>query len=206
MSPSLMVALPSLASFLQWLHLLLPPCHLSPQLAHVSIYSIQARIKAILHLIYLMWFRLGVWHFDQCPAWSVHPTRPHDRAGWAPRSVLPSLWRRAAASLASSWPLDPSSCPYFCWSISVTFSAIRYHQTKTKSNKSPNLNAFVDLGNGGYQCRDQSCIKQTQVCDFNQDCQMNDDEKDCGICNFDVGESKSLPGAIEGGCNGNRRG
>lgn len=38
---------------------------------------------------------------------------------------------------------------------------------------------------GGYKCQDGSCLSTAQVCDFKNDCQLSEDEKNCGTCNFD---------------------
>ena len=40
-------------------------------------------------------------------------------------------------------------------------------------------------GANGYQCADGTCISKDQVCDFNPDCPSNEDETDCGTCNFE---------------------
>ena len=40
-------------------------------------------------------------------------------------------------------------------------------------------------GANGYQCQDGSCISNNKVCDFNKDCSNNEDEKECGTCDFE---------------------
>ena len=42
-------------------------------------------------------------------------------------------------------------------------------------------------GANGYQCKNGSCIPNSKVCDFNKDCSDNEDEAECGTCNFENG-------------------
>lgn len=42
-------------------------------------------------------------------------------------------------------------------------------------------------GVNGYQCQDGTCISNTKICDFNSDCSNNEDEIDCGTCDFENG-------------------
>lgn len=43
-------------------------------------------------------------------------------------------------------------------------------------------------GANGFQCTDGTCIQMSQVCDFLKDCSTNDDEAECGTCNFENGQ------------------
>ncbi len=43
-------------------------------------------------------------------------------------------------------------------------------------------------GDNGFQCYDGSCVPNSKVCDFSQDCSNNEDEANCGTCNFENGQ------------------
>ena len=42
-----------------------------------------------------------------------------------------------------------------------------------------------NCGENGFQCNDGTCIDNSKVCDFNRDCLNNDDEAECGTCDFE---------------------
>ncbi len=52
--------------------------------------------------------------------------------------------------------------------------------TRTTTTKSER-----PCGENGYQCYDGSCIENSKICDFDKDCLNNEDEAECGACNFE---------------------